>query len=95
VLPLELLEDRPVGLPEDVRQHIDTTPVRHGDGDLARAGFGRPLDGDVEQGDEGVGSFYREPLVPGEGAAEIPLESIDLGEAFENRLLLVGVQGAR
>src|SRR5437762_645225 len=85
VLTLELLEDRRVGFPERVSEHVDATAVRHGEIDLARAVRRRSFDRDIEHRHQDVAAFDREPLVTLVGTTEETFEPIDLSQSTENR----------
>ena len=60
---LELAEDHPVRLVQRVRQHVEPAPVRHPEHDLADPERGRPLDDRVQERDQHLAPFEREPLL--------------------------------
>ena len=60
---LELGEDHPVGLVQDVGQDVEPAAVGHPQHDLADPELRRPLDDRVEQRDEHLAAFEREPLL--------------------------------
>ena len=79
-----------VGAAERVREHVEPAAVRHPEHDLVRAGLGGELDRLVEHRHEHVEALDRELLLAEERALEVPLEALDLGEALEQRPLLLG-----
>src|SRR5690606_37476630 len=95
VLPLKLLEDRLVRLLQDVRQHVDTTAVRHADNHLARTLRRRLFDRQLEHRHKGVRPLDGEPLHTHKGTAEEPLEDVDFRETTEHLRLLVHRKTAR
>ena len=87
---LELGEDRVVGTAQVVGQHVEASAVGHADDDLARAAGGGQLDQLVEHRDGHVESLDRELLLAQVGLVHEALERVDLGQAPQQRLLLVG-----
>src|SRR3712207_1541747 len=91
---LELAADLGVGLVEDVREHIEPSPVRHPQDD-----FGRPLLGG-EAGEQPqhrhyhVHAFDREPLLPQKGLVEELLEGVYPRQVLEEPYGLVSLQNA-
>ena len=86
---LELAEDRLVGAPEVVGEHVEPAAVRHADDDLARAVGGGELDHLVEHRDRHVQALDRELLLAQVGLVHEALERVDLGEPAQQRLLLL------
>src|SRR5256885_2222152 len=89
---LELGEDRVVGAAEVVREHVEPAAVRHADHDLAGAVGRGELDELVEHRHRHVEALDRELLLTQVGLVHEALEGVDLDEALEQRLLLVGGQ---
>ena len=89
-LALELAQDLLVGAVDDVREDVEPAPVRHADHDLVRARFGSELDGLVEHRHEHVEALDRELLLPEEGAPQVVLEALDLGQPPQEPAPLVG-----
>ena len=86
---LELGEDRLVGAPEVVREHVQPPAVRHPEHHLARALRGRQLDQLVEHGHGHVEPLDRELLLAQVCLVHEALERVDLGQPLEQRLLLL------
>ncbi len=63
VVAFEFVEDHSVRLVEDVCQHVQPTAVRHAHDNLAHARRARSLDHGVEQRDQHLAAFEREPLL--------------------------------
>src|SRR5687767_3238286 len=80
MLALEFLEDRPIWLPERVRENVDTPTVRHGETDFARPVRRSCFDRDVEHGDEDVAALDRKALVSLIRAAEKSLQTVDFSK---------------
>ncbi len=90
-LALELAQDRLVRAADDVREHVETAAVRHADHGLVRTALGGEPDRLVEHRHEHVEPLDRKLLLPEERLAQICLEPADLGQAGQEReLLLVG-----
>ena len=91
-LALELAQDRLVGAPDHVREHVQPPAVRHAHDDLVRATLRGEVDRLVEHRDHRVEPLDRELLLAEEDAAEVVLEPFDLGQARQQSLLLLGRQ---
>ena len=91
-LPLELAEDRLVGLSDRVREDAQPAAVRHPDHDLVRPRLGDQRNRLVEHRDEHIEALDRELLLAEEDPSEVPLEAVDLGQALEQAALLVGLE---
>ena len=89
---LELGEDRLVGAAEVVGEHVEPAAVGHADDDLARAVRGGELDQLVDHRHGHVEALDRELLLAQVGLVHEALERVDLDQALEQRLLLVGGQ---
>ena len=90
-LALELAQDRLVRTADDVREHVEAAAVRHADHGLVRAALGGERDRLVEHRHEHVEPLDRELLLAEERLAQVRLEPPDLGQARQQReLLLVG-----
>ena len=87
---LELGEDRVVRTAQVVGQHVQPPAVGHPDHDLAGAAGGRQLDQLVEHRDGHVEPLDRELLLAQVRLVHEPLERVDLGQAPQQRGLLVG-----
>jgi RNase H-fold protein (predicted Holliday junction resolvase) len=60
---LKLAEDLAVGLPGDVRQHVEPASVGHSDRYLFEVRFGRLLEDRVKEWDERLATFEAESLL--------------------------------
>ena len=89
---LELGEDRLVGAAEVVGEHVEPAAVGHADDDLAGAVRGAELDQLVEHRDGHVQALDGELLLAEVGLVHEALERVDLDQALEQRLLLLGGQ---
>ena len=89
-LALELAQDRVDLAADRVGEDVEPAAVRHAEDDAARAVVGRQLDRLVEHRHHHVEPFDRELLLAEEGAAQVALEALDVGQPAEERLLLVG-----
>ena len=87
--PLELGEDRVVGAPEVVREHVEAPAVGHPDHDLLAAVGGGQLDQLVEHRHGHVEALDRELVLAEVGLVHEALQRVHLDEALEQRLLLV------
>ncbi len=87
-LALELAEDLPVRLPDDVREHVEPTAVRHADHDLAHTGVGRGRQQRVEHRDQGLGPFEAEALLAEVLRVEEALEGLGRVEPLEDAPLV-------
>ena len=94
-LALELAQDRLVRAAEHVGEDVQPAAVRHAEHDLVRALLGGEPDRLVEHRHHHVEALDRELLLAEEGAAEVTLEALDLGQALEQAPLLVGSSGWR
>ena len=88
-LALELAQDRVRLAPDRVREDVQSPAVRHAHDDVVRAVGGRQLDRLVEHRHHHVETLDGELLLAEEGAAEVALEPLDLGEPGQERLLLL------
>ncbi len=79
-LALELREDRLVGPPDGVGEHVQASAVGHAEDDFTGARRGRQLDRLVEHRYEGVEPLDRELLLAEERLVEIGLERLHLGQ---------------
>ena len=93
LLALELHQDRLVGAPHRVGQHVQPSAVGHAENHLARAALGGELDQLVEHRHERVESLDRELLLAQERLVEVRLERLDLGQAPQQHALLLGLEG--
>ena len=89
---LELGEDRVVGAPEVVREHVQPPAVGHPHDDLLPADAGRQLDQLVEHRHGHVQALDRELVLAEIGLVHEALERIHLDQALEQRLALLGGQ---
>ena len=85
LLAFEGLDDRGVGLAEDMGQHVQATAVGHADHDFARAGGGGGVDALVDHRHDHVVAFDREALLAEIGLMQEALEALDLGQAAKER----------
>ncbi len=85
---LELGEDLPVGLADDVGQHVQAAAVGHPEGDLVHSRLGGPLEYLVEQRDRRLGTFEGEPPLPHVLGLQERLERLGRTEALEDVQLL-------
>ena len=96
---LELGEDRVVGAAEVVGEHVQPPAVGHADHDLARTVGGRQLDQLVEHRHRHVEALDRELVLAEVGLVHEALERVDLDQAPEQPLALLGrerlAEGAR
>ena len=86
---LELAEDRLVRAADGVGEHVEPAAVGHPDHDLARAVGGRELDHLVEHRDGHVQALDRELLLAQVGLVHEALDRVDLGQAAQQRALLL------
>ena len=91
-LALELAENLRVRPPDDVREDVEPTAMRHADHDLVRAGLGPELDRLVEHRNHHVEPLDRELLLPEERALEVVLEALDLRQPLEQAAALFAAQ---
>ena len=91
-LALELAEDRLVRAAEDVREDVEAAAMRHPEHDFVRALVGGEGDRLVQHGHHHVQALDRELLLAEERPPQVALEALDLGEAPEQRALLVRVE---
>src|SRR4051812_33696794 len=91
-MPEELLEERLIGLIENVRENVQSPTMRHPDHDGARPGMRPALDRLVHHRDQRVDTFDREALDVHEREPEESLEAVDLRQSMENAPLFVGRQ---
>jgi hypothetical protein len=89
LLPLELPEDLAVGLAGDVGQHVEPAAVRHPDAHLVHPVAGGVRQDPVEQRDDGLAAFEREPLLPDELGLQERLERLGGVEPPQDPHLLV------
>jgi hypothetical protein len=89
---LELGEDRLQGLAEDVREHVQATPVGHADHDLAHADPRTVLDDGVEQGDQALGALQGEALLAQKLRVQEALEQLGRRELLEHPQPLAGFE---
>jgi len=80
----ELGEDRLVALSEDVREHVQTTAMRHPEDDLAHPEGRGVLDDVIEERDQGLSPLEREALLPQELRMEEALEELGRRELLED-----------
>ncbi len=94
-VPLELGEDLPVGLADDVRQDVETATVGHPEGDLVHAGLGGPLQDLVQQRDCRLPAFEGEAPLPDVLGLQEGLERLGRAQPLEDVQLLgwVGTLG--
>ena len=92
VVALELVEDHPVRLVEDVGQHVQPAAVRHAHDDLADPARAGPLDHGVEQRDQHLAAFEREPLLADVMLLKKRLEQLGRVELQDDPPLLLGVE---
>ena len=88
-LAFELAQQRLVGAPDRMREHIQAAAMGHSDHDLVRAGLGGEIDRLVEHRNHHVQPFERELLLTEERAAEVLLEALGAGDALEQPELLL------
>ena len=86
---LELAEDRLVRAAQVVGEHVQPAAVGHADDDLARALDGGELDHLVEHRDGHVQALDRELLLAQVGLVHEALERVHLGQAAQQRDLLL------
>ena len=87
---LELAEDRLVRAAQVVGEHVEPAAVGHADDHFAGALGGRELDHLVEHRDRHVQTLDRELLLAQVGLVHEALERVDLGQAAQQRDLLLG-----
>ena len=58
----EFLEDVSMGLSKDIGQHVESSPVGHADDGLFDSELAGRVEQNVEQRNDGLGPFHREPL---------------------------------
>ena len=75
-LALELAEDLPVRLADDVGEHVEPAAVRHAHHDLLHAGVGRRVEQEVEHRDQRLRAFEAEALLPEELRVQEALERL-------------------
>ena len=92
VVALELVEDHPVGFIEDVGQDVEPAAVRHAHDDFADSGGPRALDDGVEQRDQHLAPFEREPLLTDVMLLEERLEELGCIQLVDDPPLLLGVE---
>ena len=92
-VPLELVEDHPVRLVEDVRQHVEPPAVRHPHDDLPHPLRPGPLDDRVQERDQHLAPFEREPLLPDVILVEERLEQLGGVQLEDDPPLLPDVEG--
>ena len=90
---LELAEDLAVGLADDVGEHVEPTAVRHTDDDLVHVVVRRLGHHRVEQRDDRLATFEREPLLADVLGLQKGLERLGLVELAEDAQLLVRRRG--
>ena len=83
-IALELTEDLPVGLADDVGQHVETTTVRHADADLVEAVVGSQVAQCGQQDDGRLATLEAEPLLTDELGLQEGLEDLGLIELVED-----------
>ena len=93
MLVVEFLEDRRIGLAEDVRQHVEATPVGHRDHNVAGRAGCTLVDRRVQHEHEGIRPLDREALSVGICSPDESLQPIDFSESVQRGLLL-GVRSA-
>ena len=91
-LALELAQDRLVGAPDRVDEHVQAPAVRHPDHDLVSAGIRRELDRLVEHRHHRVEALERELLLAEERPAQVLLEPLRPGERLEQADPLLGCE---
>ena len=91
-VPLELAEDQAVGLVQDVGQHVEPAPVGHPHDDLEDAVSSRPLDDRVEQRDQHLAPFEREPLLAHVVLVQEGLEQLGGVQLVDDPPLLLEVE---
>lgn len=89
--PLKLRENGRHGLPHDIGQHIQPSPVRHADDETVRAQLGRPVNRVLQGGDDGLPAIEPEALGGVELAGQEVLEGVREAEALEDVHLLLPV----
>ena len=89
-LALEFAEHLRVRLAHDARQHVEAPAVRHAQHHVGHARVGRFGAERVEHGNEGLGTFEAEPLLPEVLGVQEPLERLGRVEPFEDSQLLGG-----
>ena len=73
-----------------MREHVHAAAVGHADDDLARAVLAGELDDLIDHRHGHVDALDREALGAEERAAHEALERVDVGQALEQLLLLLG-----
>ena len=91
-LALELAENLRVRPPDDVREDVEPTAMRHSDHDLVRAGLDPEPDRLVEHRNHHVEPLDRELLLPEERPLEVVLEALDLRQTLEEPSALFAAQ---
>ena len=91
-VPLELAEDQPVRLVQDVRQDVEPAPVGHAHDDLLHPQPAGSLDDPVQQRDEHLAAFQREPLLAHEVLVQERLEQLGFVELVDDPALLLDVE---
>ena len=82
---LELVEDRPVGLPHHVGEHAQPAAVRHADDDLLDAERAAALDDLLHRRDQRLAAVEAEALGAGVLDLQELLEALGLDELVEDR----------
>ncbi len=85
---LELAEDLPVRLADDVGEHVEPPAVRHPDSHLVEARVHRAAQDLVQDRDDGFAALQREPLLPHVLRVQERLEGLGRVEAFKDVHLL-------
>ena len=92
VVALELVEQHPVRLVEDVRQDVQTPPVRHAHDDFQDAGRAGPLDDRVQERNQHLAPLERKPLLAHIVLVEKRLEQLGHVQLVDNPPLLLDVE---
>ena len=92
LVPLEFAEEHAVRLVQDVGQHVEPAPVRHPQHDLADPELRRPLDDRVQERDQHLAPFEREPLLADVVRVEERLEELGRVQLVDDPPLLPEVE---
>src|SRR3954464_11728518 len=87
------MEDRPLRLAHNLRQHVEPPAVGHADDDVLHPERATALDDLLERGDHGLGAVEAEALSAGEFQIAEFLEALGLDQLVEDRALALTREG--
>ena len=77
---------------EDIDKDVQSAPVRHTNNDLLHTSLSGPLDQIVEQRDQRLTAFQREPFLTDVLCIEIAFDTFGVGQTGENPPLIVLIE---